>query len=93
MDKKCYGIGERFYENYYCARIQYEGSLSAIEVAEAIEFGMKRICPRAEFIKMPIADGGEGTLDTLVYATGGTFEVEKVLSPLGGRNRGKMGHL
>ena len=44
----------------------YKGSLSAIEVAEAIEFGMKRIFPQAEFIKMPIADGGEGTLDTLV---------------------------
>lgn len=71
----------------------YKGSLSAIEVAEAIEFGMKRIFPQAEFIKMPIADGGEGTLDTLVYATGGTFEVEKVLSPLGEEIEARWGIL
>lgn len=61
----------------------FKGSLSAIEAAEAMECGMKRIFPLAEFHKIPIADGGEGTVETLVYATGGTLRKTTVMGPLG----------
>lgn len=49
----------------------YKGSLSALGVAEAMERGILAVFPEAEVIKLPIADGGEGTVDVLVAATGG----------------------
>ncbi len=44
----------------------FKGSLSAREVAEALEKGIRRVDPTAECLCLPIADGGEGTLETLV---------------------------
>ena len=49
----------------------FKGSLTSIEVADAIEEGIKKVIPNCETIKTPIADGGEGTMDTLVNALGG----------------------
>ena len=49
----------------------FKGSLSAVEVANAIEEGIKNVFPNCEIIKTPIADGGEGTTDTLVSALKG----------------------
>ncbi len=51
----------------------FKGALSAKEAADAIEAGIKRALPDAEFSKIPLADGGEGTVDTLVTATGGSL--------------------
>ena len=50
----------------------YKESLSAMEVANAIEAGFREIYPNAEYVKMPVADGGEGTVDAMVAATGVT---------------------
>ncbi len=49
----------------------FKESLTALEVAEAIEAGFKKVFPQAEYVKLPMADGGEGTVQSLVDATGG----------------------
>lgn len=61
----------------------FKGSISAIEAAEAIERGIKRSFPQAETIKAPIADGGEGTMDSLIMAAGGHKVEVQVIGPLG----------
>jgi len=57
-------------------------SLSAVEVAEAMANGIKTVVPDAEIISCPLADGGEGTVDALVYATGGYKVETQVHDPL-----------
>jgi glycerate kinase len=61
----------------------YKGSVSALGVAEAIERGIHAVFPEAEVLKVPIADGGEGTVEALVAATGGRLEHSEVPGPLG----------
>ena len=60
---------------------KFKGSLSAMEVCEAIEIGIKTANPLAEVLKHPLADGGEGTLNILQnYFTLETLSVE-VMNP------------
>ena len=61
----------------------FKGSVSALGVAEAIERGILSVFTGAEVIKLPIADGGEGTIEALVTATGGQVLYEEVVGPLG----------
>jgi len=61
----------------------FKGSLTAVEVADAIEQGVREIFPEAEIVKIPMADGGDGTVQCLVNATGGEILKEKVTDPLG----------
>lgn len=61
----------------------FKGSLTAIEAAEAMAKGIKRSIPHAEIIHLPMADGGEGTMENLVSATKGTTKKVKVIDPLG----------
>lgn len=61
----------------------FKESLTALEVAQAIEKGMKKVLPHADFIKVPMADGGEGTVQSLVDATGGRIISKTVTGPLG----------
>ncbi|MFC3025277.1 glycerate kinase [Vibrio zhugei] len=61
----------------------YKESLTALGVAEAIESGFKQIFPDASYIKLPMADGGEGTVQSLVDATGGHIIHCYVTGPLG----------
>ncbi|MBP2635766.1 MAG: glxK [Firmicutes bacterium] len=63
----------------------YKGSLSAVAVAAAMEQGILSVFPGAEVYKVPIADGGEGTVDALVTATNGRIINQEVLDPLGNR--------
>lgn len=60
----------------------FKGTLSADQAARAMEQGMKQILPDAEYIRLPIADGGEGTLDVLVDLTKGEIHYVEVLDPL-----------
>ncbi len=62
----------------------FKGSLSSVEVADAIERGIKIGAANAfiETVAIPIADGGEGTVDALVRATGGRYECVEVHDPL-----------
>ncbi|HGH5977306.1 TPA: glycerate kinase [Kluyvera georgiana] len=61
----------------------YKESLSALEVASAIEAGFREIYPDAEYIKLPVADGGEGTVEAMVAATQGRVIQVEVTGPLG----------
>ena len=49
----------------------FKECLSATKVTEAISVGIKRVTPEAEIVCIPIADGGEGTVESLVTATNG----------------------
>ena len=55
----------------------FKGSLSALDVATAVADGLRRVWPVVECALVPMADGGEGTLDAVLSA-GGTREVERV---------------
>ena len=61
----------------------FKGSCSTFEVAEAIERGIRKVQSDVEIIKIPVADGGEGTVDTLVKGTGGMYEKIEVIGSLG----------
>ena len=61
----------------------YKESLTALEVAENIEKGIKAIMPEADTIKVPMADGGEGTVQALVDAHDGQIIEEEVIGPVG----------
>ena len=61
----------------------FKESLTALEVAEAIEAGLKTVLPHAECVKIPMADGGEGTVQSLIDATSGTLHTAEVTAPLG----------
>lgn len=61
----------------------YKESLSALEVATAIEAGFREVFPAAEYVKIPVADGGEGTVEAMVAATQGKLVRLTVTGPLG----------
>lgn len=61
----------------------YKGSLSAVAVADAMEEGIHLVFPNARVTKVPIADGGEGTVEAMVIATGGQMIRQYVKGPLG----------
>ena len=61
----------------------FKGSVSALEAANAIAQGLQRVFPDADIDKIPMADGGEGTVQSLVDATGGHLRTQRVLAPLG----------
>ncbi|MED4590771.1 MULTISPECIES: glycerate kinase [Priestia] len=61
----------------------FKESLSALEVAEAVEKGFKQVLPQANYVKVPMADGGEGTVQSLVDATDGEIISKTVTGPLG----------
>lgn len=61
----------------------FKESLSALDVATEIEAGFRIVFPDADYVKLPIADGGEGTVAALVAATGGEIHNLLVRGPLG----------
>ncbi len=61
---------------------KFKGCLSAAEVARAIEAGLRRAAADVQIDCCPMADGGEGTVEALVAATGGRFETRRVTGPL-----------
>jgi len=62
---------------------KFKGTLTAAEAARAMSAGWRRGDPGAEVDEVPVADGGEGTLDALVEALGGRTERIRVTGPLG----------
>ena len=71
----------------------FKGSLTATEVADAIEIGFRAVYPDAEYVKVPMADGGEGTVQSLVDATSGTIINQSVIGPMGDMVSGFFGIL
>lgn len=61
----------------------FKENLTSLEVASELETGLRRVWPDAEYIKVPMADGGEGTVQSLVDATGGRIVKCAVTGPLG----------
>jgi glycerate kinase len=61
----------------------FKENLTSLEVAACVEKGIKRVLPRAKCIKIPMADGGEGTVQSLVDATGGKIVKKQVTGPMG----------
>ena len=71
----------------------FKETLSAFEVASTIESSFQNVFPEAEIIKIPIADGGEGTVEAMVRATDGSFEFSEVEGPMGNITSAKWGVL
>ena len=61
----------------------FKGGVSALEAARAIERGVRAAVPEAETVLVPVADGGDGTLNALVDGTGGQLFQSIVAGPLG----------
>jgi glycerate kinase len=61
----------------------FKESLSAMEIATEIEAGFREIFPHAEYLKIPAADGGEGTVEAMIAATSGRRVEVTVSGPLG----------
>lgn len=61
----------------------FKGSLSSFEVCKSIQEGLSMALPGSSIVSVPMADGGEGTLDALVQATGGRKVEHTVTGPLG----------
>ena len=60
-----------------------KGSLTAAQAGQAIAQGVRVVFPQAEIVIVPVADGGESTVQTLVDATGGQILQQRVTGPLG----------
>ncbi|MCX8956846.1 glycerate kinase [Erwinia psidii] len=61
----------------------YKESLTAQQVATQIELGFRDIFPDADYVRIPVADGGEGTVQAMVAATSGSLIRLRVTGPLG----------
>lgn len=61
----------------------FKESLSAPQAAEAVRRGFAAVFPDAEYVCLPLADGGEGTAAALVAACGGEWVSVRVEDPLG----------
>ena len=62
----------------------FKESLSAMAIANEIEAGFREIFPGALYVKVPVADGGEGTVQAMIDASGGRRVDLSVRGPLGG---------
>ena len=67
----------------------FKGSVSSVQAESAIAEGVRRVWPDAEVRALPLADGGEGTLDA-VAACGGEVVACEVAGPLGDRVSARM---
>lgn len=69
----------------------FKESLSSTEVSNVIEIGIKRGLPSAKCVKIPMGDGGEGTMKALIDAIGGNIYDVMVTGPLGNRVKASYG--
>ena len=71
----------------------FKGSISALAAARAIESGVRGLWPHADVQLVPVADGGDGTLETLVEGSDGEIRSTVVTGPLGERRGAEWGAL
>ena len=71
----------------------FKGTLSSVRAGEAIRAGVLRVWPAATVVVVPMADGGEGTVDTLLANTFGVRQEVDVRGPLGQLVRAEFGML
>lgn len=79
--------------NILIASDSYKGSLSTKEVAKQIGIGVHKVIKDANLMYIPMADGGEGTVDAMIDCLGGHFEYCHVVGPMGDEVRAKYGVL
>ncbi|WP_150265597.1 glycerate kinase [Paenibacillus tepidiphilus] len=70
-------------KTFVLAPDSFKESMTAKEVCVAMERGLRKVYPEAEYIHVPMADGGEGTVQSLVDASGGRLVEVQVTGPLG----------
>jgi glycerate 2-kinase len=63
----------------------YKGCCTSMEAASAFEQGFLKAAPDAGVIKIPVADGGEGTVNAIIAGTGGRLKQVEVTDPIGRR--------
>ncbi|MCM3206614.1 glycerate kinase [Paenibacillus illinoisensis] len=73
-------MGEK---TFVLAPDSFKESMTAKEVCIAMEKGLRKIYPDASYIHVPMADGGEGTVQSLVDASNGIIHRKEVSGPLG----------
>lgn len=71
----------------------FKGCMTAQQAAQAIAEGVRKAIPDAQLELVPMADGGEGTVQSLVDATGGSFITVTVTGPLGAPVEARYGLL
>lgn len=71
----------------------FKGNLTSLEVASCLEKGIKRVLPKAKCVKVPMADGGEGTVQSMVDAAKGRIVSKRVKGPAGKLVTAKYGWL
>ena len=71
----------------------FKENLTSLEVATCIEKGIRKVLPQARCVKIPMADGGEGTVQSLVDATRGRIYKKPVTGPLGNQVAARYGML
>ena len=60
---------------------KFKGSLTAFEFCDAVERGLKKVLPNAEILQVPLADGGDGTIEIIHHYMQGTFVEVEVSNP------------
>ena len=63
----------------------FKGSLTSLEAGNAVKRGILRLCPDADVIVLPLADGGEGTIDALAPYINGITKTMSVTGPDGAK--------
>ena len=71
----------------------FKGNLTSLEVASCLEKGIKRVLPKVKCVKVPMADGGEGTVQSMVDAAKGKLVSKRVKGPAGKLVTAKYGWL
>lgn len=84
-----YGPVQRRPRRVLLAIDSFKGSVSSAQAEEAVAEGVRRVWPDAEVCTLPLADGGEGTLDAIA-ARGGELSTREVVGPLGDRVSARM---
>lgn len=74
-------------KTFVLAPDSFKESMTAKQVCIAMETGLRRVFPDARYLHVPMADGGEGTTQSLIDATGGQLISLSVTGPLGPGHR------
>lgn len=69
----------------------FKGSISSIKGSEAISLGIRDVYPDADIVTLPLADGGEGTVEALLHATSGQWVERLVTGPFNEKVKAKYG--
>lgn len=69
----------------------FKGSLSSMEVAQAVQCGVRQVLPDSEVVTVNVADGGEGTVEAIVQSLNGEIVVADVSDPLGRKITARYG--